>query len=467
MKRTLAVSAMLGLTGCATYQARPIDPAVSISAFEHRSLADPKLRQFLLANNVAEQSRPPTWNLSALSDVALYYHPDLDVARAKWQTARAAAITAGARPNPGINTSIEYNADAPEGITPWSPGISLSIPIQTAGKRHKRIAQAVQVAEAARLDLVDAAWQVRGRVRSGLLGAIPTEPLLRRVQALQVERVRLMQRRVELGFAAQPDLTLSRIALQQATLAADEAHKRLAENRTVLAAALGLPVAALDGVELSLHEFERVPAIDILPSNEVQRQALLHRPDVLAAVAEYRASESGLQVEVAKQYPDLSLSPGLLRDAGEAKWSLGLSLVLPLLDRNQGPIAEAKARRELAAANVLVVQSRAIGEVERALAGYRAAVEKLRTADALVAAQHKKDQSDVRMQRAGEIERSMLLGTQVELAAAEQARLETLVQTQQALGALEDAIRTPLADAAPFALPETIETDPRQKDDAP
>lgn len=454
------------LASCATYQPHALDPTQNAAAFETRSLDDPGLQTFLRDQPSQPTASPPGWDLRRLTRVALYYHFDLDVARAKWQAARAAAITAGARPNPGINTSIEYNTDASEGVTPWSPGIGLSIPIQTAGKRHKRIAQAMQLAEAARLDLLDASWLVRSRVRTGLLGAMASETFLRRQQALEAERVRLMQRRVELGFAAQPDLTLSRIALQKTTLAADEAYKRLAENRATLAAALGLPIAALNGIDVSLSEFNRVPAMSELPAKEVERQALLHRPDLLAALAEYRASESALQLEVAKQYPDLTLSPGLLLDAGQAKWSLGLSLVLPLLDRNQGPIAEARAKREQAAANVLAVQSRAIGEVERALAGYRAVIEKLRSADALVAAQHKKEQSDVRMQRAGEIERPMLLGTQVELAAAEQARLETLVQTQQALGALEDAIRRPIAIAAPFALPDTIETDPRHKDDA-
>lgn len=455
------------LAGCATYHPAPLDPDKNAAAFEARSLDDPGLQQFLREQSSSPIASPRDWDVHRLSLVALYYHPDLEVARAKWKMAQAAAITAGARPNPGVSASIEYNADAADGTRAWSPGVGLSIPIETAGKRRDRIAQALQQAEAARLNLAEAAWQVRSRVRSALLGVIPTEPLLRQQQALEAERLRLMRRRVELGFAAQPDLSSAQIALQQVMLAADEAHKRLAENRVTLATSLGLPVTALTGIDPSLSEFEHVPALVDLPSQEVQRQALLHRPDVLSALAEYNASESALQLQIAKQHPDLTLSPALLWDAGQAKWSLGLSLVLPLLDRNQGPIAEAKAKREQAAAEVLAVQSRAIGEVERALAGYRAAVEKLHNADALLATQRRGEQSAIRVQRAGESERSILLGAQVERVAAEASRLDTLLQTQQALGALEDALREPIADAAPLASPAELESDPHGKGGAP
>ncbi|ODT89988.1 MAG: transporter, partial [Rhodanobacter sp. SCN 67-45] len=378
--------------------------------------------------------------------------------------ARAAAITAGARPNPTISGSAEYNTDAAPGASPWARGLGLSVPIETAGKRRQRIAQAVALTDAARFELVDMAWQVRGRVRAELLGIASTEALLRRQQALEAERVRLMQRRIELGFAAQPDLTSARIALQQITVAVDEAHKQQAEHRAALAGALGLPVAALDSMTPELSAFERVPTLDALPSSQAQRQALLQRPDLQAALARYRASDAGLRLEFARQYPDLTLSPGLLWDAGQAKWSLGLSLVLPLLNRNQGRIAEAKARREQAAANVLAVQAKAIGQAEQAQASVRAALDKLRNAEALVASQQRKVQSARRLQRAGESERSTTLGAQVELAAAEVTRQATQVQVQQALGALEDAQRRPL-DGGAFAPLPAIETTPRAQQD--
>ena len=453
---------MTCLTGCASYQARPLVPADTAAAFESRTLHDAGLQQLLSAALPAMTAQSPRYDLRKLTAVAYYYHPDLDLARARWQVAQAAAITAGARPNPGLNLSAEFNADAPDDTSRWARGVSLSIPIETAGKRGHRIEQARHLAEVARLNLLDTAWLVRSRVRQSLLNTYPSEQLTAAQQSLESERVRLMERRLQLGFAAAPDLTEARIALQQATLARQEAHRRLAENRVRLASALGLPISALDGVELSFDGFEHLPDVSALPALDVQRQALLRRPDVRAALADYQASQSALQIEVAKQYPDITLGPGFLMDAGQAKWSLGLSLVLPLLNRNQGPIAEAEARRQLAAANFLTVQTRAIGEVEQALAGYRAVLDKLRTADTLLATQRRKEQSAARLQRAGETDRSTLLGAQVELAVAELARVETLLQAQQALGALEDAVRRPLDGELLPAI--TIEHNPRDQD---
>ena len=82
-----------------------------------------------------------------------------------------------------------------------------------------------------------------------------------------------------------------------------------------------------------------------LTSAEAREQALLGRADILAALAEYAASQSALQLEMAKQYPDIHLNTGYEYDQGLQKWGLlGLGTELPLLNRNQGPIAEASAR---------------------------------------------------------------------------------------------------------------------------
>jgi outer membrane protein TolC len=82
-----------------------------------------------------------------------------------------------------------------------------------------------------------------------------------------------------------------------------------------------------------------------ISSQQARRQALLSRADILASLSQYAASEAALQLEVAKQYPDVHLSPGYEFDQGDNKWSLGLTVTLPVLNQNRGGIAEAEARR--------------------------------------------------------------------------------------------------------------------------
>ena len=132
--------------------------------------------------------------------------------------------------------------------------------------------------------------------------------------------------------------------------------------------------------------------------------ALRSRADILGALADYAAAEADLRLEIAKQYPDLHLGPGYAwnnGNAGDNQWSLGLTLELPILDQNQGPIAEAEARRKLAAAKFVELQSQVIGEIDRAVAGFRVAREQLQTGNELLAAEQQQQKSAQAQLKAG------------------------------------------------------------------
>ena len=133
------------------------------------------------------------------------------------------------------------------------------------------------------------------------------------------------------------------MALDRNRLALHDAERRRGEAHAQLAFAIGIPGSGLDEAALSFAGVAEMPPD--LPPDLTRRQALLNRADILSALATYAASESALRLEVAKQYPDLRFSPGYKYDQGDNKWSLGLSLTLPVLDQNQGAIAEAEWKR--------------------------------------------------------------------------------------------------------------------------
>ena len=209
-----------------------------------------------------------------------------------------------------------------------------------------------------------------------------------------------MKQRLTAGEVSQPRVTLARLAREQTQLAVQDIRKQHAEARVQLAEALGVAVEVLNGAIFDFDIFDHLPPQ--LPSQEVQRQALLSRPDILAALAEYAATESALQLEIAKQYPDIHLGPSYELDTGENKWFLGPSVVWPVLNRREGPIAEAKGRRMEAAARFTAVQARVIGEVDRTLVGYEAARQTFTIAEALLSAHQKQLASTHAMFNAGE-----------------------------------------------------------------
>jgi cobalt-zinc-cadmium efflux system outer membrane protein len=431
---------------CIRYQARPIEPAKAVEDFEARRLDAPELGAFLMANKEVETWPPAVWDLKSLTLAAFYYHPDLDVARASYGVARAGVKTAGERPNPSLGLLMGYNTTSPRSeITPWIPEVSLDIPIEVAGKRRIRIVQARELAASARWQVLAVAWEVRRRLRSALLEVYASgqsEALIAEQAKLQTELVRLLERQKDVGEASGYDLIQARVALDQSRLASIEASRRAEEARAALAAAVGLPRRALEGVRLSFDDLRR-PGPDF-PAGEVRLHALLNRSDILGALAEYEASQAALKLEIAKQYPDISLGPDYQLDQTDSKWTLGLSIELPIFSHNQGPIAEAMAARQESAARFLALQSQVLGELDAAIEDCRAAVRKSQAADDLLAHLAAQERAAEAQRDLGEISRPDYLGIAVELNAGAQARLEALVQAQEAVGRLENAAQSPL-----------------------
>ena len=448
MNRYLIV--LLGfLAGCATYHPQPILPEKTAAAFDTRSLTTENLRAFLETNHVTGDWPRQSWDLNALTLVAFYYQPALAEVRAQWAAVEATKITAGERPNPTVGFTPTYDTTTPP---PWILGVTWDIPIETAGKRGKRIAEAEHFSEAARWGFVSTAWQVRSHVRAALLNlyaARETESLLARQEAAQSNVVRLLEGQFAVGAVSSYEVTQARVTLGTTRLARQDATGQSAQARVQLSSALGLPLRALDGVIFSFGGLDRFP--QDLTAPEVRRDAILNRSDVRGALADYAASQSALQLEIAKQYPDLHLGPGYELDQTDNKWSLGVSLDLPVLNHNQGGVAEAKAKRAEAAAHFLTVQTTAIAEIDSALAGYDAALKKSVTTKMLLDDMQKQLDSVHAQAQAGEVEPLTLANAEAEYATGAQNQLGALVKAQEALGQLEDAVQSPLTLA-----PDTI-----------
>ena len=460
------VAGMCLLAGCAQFEAKPLSPDQTAAQFEARSLDDPGLRKFIEQNQkrvVGSQLTVPSsapidnrqWDFDTLILVAIYYHPSLDVARAQWAVAQAGIRTAGQRPNPAVNLAPQYTTNSPSGESPWVAALTFEPVIETAGKRGYRIEQAKQLSESARLKLAAQAWQVRSGLRTSLLNyAVARQRivLLRNVRDAQQQLLKLLEGRLKAGEIAAGDLTTQRVAFIRTQADLADAQRQVVDTRVAVAQALGVPLQALEGHELkfdlSIADFGWRMGDSRSAANpqsaEARRRALHSRADILTALADYAASQSALQLEIAKQYPDIRLGPGYEYDQGLHKWGLSVGTdFLPLFNRNQGPIAEAEAKRAEAAAKFLALQAQTVGEIDRALAARAASQEQLRQLEALLETQHKHVQAVEAMVKAGAADQSELRTAQLEVAITESTCLDAVVKAQQALGQLEDAMQAP------------------------
>ena len=449
------------VAGCAKYRPEPISAVAEAASLEGRTLTNPRLQEFIgLALLPQQTSVSTSWDLPKLTLAALYYHPDLDVARAKLASAQAGIVTAAQIPNPTVSASAIYNSTVTT-PTPWTVGQVVNFLIETMGKREYRTAQAQNLADAARDDLATATWQVRGHVRTALLDLWAAQrrlALTSRRLTLQQQFVDLLQRRFAEGQTSALDMTRERINLNQSNLAVREAERLRAEARVQLATAVGVPVSALERVALAFNAFEH-PVQFSTAIGELRRQALVYRSDVQALLAKYEATQSGLQLEIVRQFPNLNLGPGYTYDQGANKYNLDLAFDLPIFNQNQGPIAEADARRRGAAARFTALQAQVLGAIDAALASYRSGARAVATADKLAADGQHRQQEVSRSFGAGEVDRPTLVTAELEVAAIELSRFDAIAQRLQSLGALEDALQHLLF--APDAKLFVFEANPR------
>jgi len=444
-------------TGCAPhkYRAAPISPAVTAVTLYSHSLDDPNLEAWMTqhAGFKAPSWALQAWNLESLTLAAYYFNPDLDVARANASASDAAITTAAMKPNPSVSVGPGYQG--PNGSQPIA-AFDFSLPIETAGKRGYRIANASHLSAASRLQLGQTAWVVRSRVRVTLvdyLFAVQAADLLRRETALRKEYVRLTEARFQAGEVPLPDLTTARIDLTSLRQTLSTAEGQVQTTHAALAAAIGVPDSALAGKTLTLEDASSPPAPSLLPSLTVRKLALENRLDVLGALEKYGAAQSGLQLEIAKQYPDVNVGPGYSYEEGTNFLSLVVSSVLPLRTHNEGPIAEAEAQRKLAGAQLLAAQSTVLADVDHSQAQYAAAFAVLERATPAVSELKEQERSAVTLLEAGETERLTVVAAQLLTSVSERARLDALHQAQLSLGLVEDALQRPLGNEISPAFP--------------
>lgn len=168
------------------------------------------------------------------------------------------------------------------------------------------------------------------------------------------------------GIQGESEAAAARAGLDEAIAERDAAFARL-----TAVAMLAEPVTTIDVSLLDL-----APATALSPTDKT--------PTVRVAEAERSAAESRIAVERTRSRPDVSASVGLRRYEAEDATALtfGLSLPLPLFDRNRGNIEAAQADFRAADARLMTARQEAQADRAAAQARLRASVSRVNAADA-------------------------------------------------------------------------------------
>jgi len=437
------------LSACATFNRVDIQPVETARQLEQRTLSDESMLTFTQSVlGPAFSVNQPQWNIDALTLAAVYFNGDIQIAKAQQKLAAASVITAKQRPNPTLTSNFTYVTNVVTSTAPWIIGGVLNTPIETANKRDYRTDKAMLLAKAADLRVADSIWLIRSRLKAALLEAYSAQEsvkLLEQHITIQTKINQLLEQQATVGEIALVEVTRARITLNQLKIGLDTAHKRIADSRVMLATIIGIPVEGLPANVLQAEEWSSVPDLIQVPVQQMKRVALHSRPDIVAALADYDAAQSALQLEIANQYPNLSLAPGYTWDLGANYWVLGASLLqLPIFNQNQGPIAEAEAKRKEMAQRFLALQLKVISDVDRANAGLQSIADKWTEVERQQQMQ-KKHQEEVQANYdGGEADQITLLLAKIEDIATQRSALDVLIESHQAENGLEDTLRQPM-----------------------
>jgi len=369
-----------------SYQPAPIAPAAEAERYAERRLRDPALARFLVEHGAALHDS--TWGSRQLALAALYFRTDLTEAQRTVAAARAAEITAGARPAPSATATTERAARPDEGNpTPWSFSLTAGWTLELGGKRAARVAHARAVMLASRLRLEATAWEIAQSARQAAVVAVGAERELADASAARAEldsvRTLLRARFVE-GRLTSTDVARAETDVQTAAVAVDDAARANTAARMALARTLAVPLREVESLPLREESRSACTALDTLPPDTLEALALTTRADVGAALADYSAAEADLALAVAQQYPDITIGPGIAWEQGIRRWILSLAVPSIPVNQARGPIAEARARRAAQAARVASVQDSILAAVDSSVAACRTTRADVAGADSLV-----------------------------------------------------------------------------------
>ncbi len=333
------------LAGCSVYHPKPLDLQAALPTEVPHLTID---LSSLHIPHLAPHTFDPRDGLDGIevATLAVVNNPELRAARGVVGVARAQAFAAGLLPDPQLGASLDFPTNSLPGSTFTGYSFGLNYDLNALLTRNLARRAGWAEAQKADLDLLWQEWQVANRARLLFARNLEQDRLMtvlrryRKLLASRYDRIRqaLNEGNTTLG-AADADLA----ALQDVERQLNDLERERSKNRHELNQLLGLSPQ----VRLRL-----VGSVELPPLDEEGVKALLpslvrRRPDLLALQAGYRSQDLRYRKAILEQFPALNV--GLTRSSDTSNvhtLGVGITLSLPLFNRNQGKIAVEKATRK-------------------------------------------------------------------------------------------------------------------------
>ena len=384
---------------------------------------------------------------------ALASNAQLAATRLEIDRARARLRQAGLLPNPSIDFEQQngvFGSPGERGTT-----VGFSMPLELAGQRGRRIDLARAELEAAEADVADRERRMTSELRLAYietLAALRELEVTQNLYALDVETARIVEARVEEGDAAPLELNLLRAEVDRL-----RARRALVEGRLHASATrLKQLVGMAPDEQLQLREVLMSPLLPDPPASldAAIEIALRTRPDLRFARLSEDVARAGYRLVKAQAAPQVTAfvqysnvlgtfddTPiGVLTDRDRI-FGFGVSVTLPIFNRNQGAKAEAQIAITQAQRRREFTESVVRAEVTAAYRRYEAARASIQTYERGVIERSERNVQTMRAAyQVGAFRVSELLAEQRRLVDMQREMTEALAERYRALAELRAAL---------------------------
>ncbi len=313
--------------------------------------------------------------------LALEHNQSLRAQRFAIDQAKASEITAALKPNPVFtNVNEDFQIFTPSNLTLDNLRTnqeftnSVTYTIERGGKRLKRVQVAQDNTDVTAKTVADNERQLKFQVVQVFINALLAKSNLEFARKdlknfLQV--VEINQHRMEAGDIAESDYL--KIKLQQLQFEQDVSAAQIAlvQGKAALRQLVGYGTVPENFEIIGDLKHAKYPAA----STDLENEALLSRPDFLAAQSAAKLADDTVKLAYGDRVRDLTVESEYKRSGIINGLGFGFSIELPVHDRNQGEIARSKAAASQAVESAESVRIGVLTDVRSAYAGYQTAEE--------------------------------------------------------------------------------------------
>ncbi|MDK6079473.1 TolC family protein [Massilia varians] len=317
----------------------------------------------------AAHRAPVPLTLGAAVERAMRSHPEVRAAINEAAAQAGAVKQAGVRPNPELEL-LREGIDEPNRTST----VQLNIPLELGGKRSARVRAAEREQQVAQFDVNATQARIRGETIAAfydVVAAIERSRLAGDLAAIAGQASDVTGKRVLAGKVSPVEETRAKVAQAGVRIESVQAKRELDRAKGRLAAMVGEDPRTLEIVSPSAVE---LPSLVPLPSLLAQ---LDRAPGVMRARALVDHRQAVVDVERTRRMPDVTVAVGSKREDGHRQTVVGLSVPLPLFDRNQGSLLESLRRSDKARDEIEAEATRLRAEVFDAHARLSAALEEV------------------------------------------------------------------------------------------